>query len=357
MTIHVPAILRRNFRLKAMAAALALVVWTAVVYANNPPGSRTVSVPVQFNGLGTKWVVDQAPDPLPLRVTGTKEHVDAFDTSRVSVRVDVSRISHEGPQDAPIVVVNNDPDVDLDTPPPTVHLDVDTASTRQVAVTPITAKTPPAGFLPRTPTVTPGSVLVTGPKRVIDQVTAEVSVDLDGYKTNYNAQLQVRLRDPGGNLVTNLGVTPPTVIVEVIIDSSQTSRTVPVIVVPQGQVAFGHLLGSVTASPQTVVINGPQTVINQIDNITVPVNVVGLYGSVTVTGVPVSTGVVGVSAVPDHVDIRVNVLNAPPPPTPPPATPSPSPSPAATGTPSPTGTPVASPAPTPTPAPTPSPTP
>ncbi|HEY6378719.1 MAG TPA: CdaR family protein [Candidatus Dormibacteraeota bacterium] len=332
MNLPVPAIIRRNFRLKAMAVVLALVVWSVVVYANNPPDSRSFVVPVQFDGRGTMWAIDQPIDPITVHITGTREHVGAFTRDKLSARVDVSRITHAGTQDVPVVVLNNDPDVNTDGPA-TVRAYIDVLATRTVPVTPVTIKGPPAGFRPEVPTVTPGSVLVNGAKRLIDQVRAQVEVDLTGFKTNYSQELTVRLIDPAGTVVTNLGVTPTTVLVEVLINSTFTSRSVPIIVVTQGQPASGHLLASLTPVPQTVVLTGPATVLQTIDFLNVQVNIFGLFGSVTVSGIPVSTPV-GVTASPNKVDVHVGVLIAPPPPTAAPtAAPAPSPSPTPVPTP------------------------
>jgi YbbR domain-containing protein len=338
VNLPVPAIIRRNFRLKALAVGIALVVWTAVVYANNPPDTLSFVVPVQFDSVGTKWALDQPLDPISLRVSGTKDNLAAFDQAKVTARVDVSRITHAGVQDVPVVILNHDPNVTLDNPPSTVRASVDVATTRNVPVTPVTIKTPPPGFLPDPPTVTPGLVTVAGPSKLIDQVKAEVNLDLTGYKTNYNARLPVRLRDASGTVVTSLEVTPATVQVEVVINSSLTSRSVPIIVVVQGQVAPEHILASLTPNPRTVVISGPQTIVNGIDFLEVQVNVSGLFGSVTLPGIAVNTGDPGVSASPDRVDVHIGVLTTPPP------TPEP--------TPTPTPTPAPAPAPTPTPTPT-----
>jgi YbbR domain-containing protein len=94
------------------------------------------------------------------------------------------------------------------------------------------------------------------------------------------------------------------------------------------------VLAGLTPTPETVVITGPQTLLNATDFIEVQVNITGLFGSVTFPGVAVNTGNEGVAANPSRVDVHVSVLTTPPP-TPAP-TPTPTPKPSPSPTPSPT---------------------
>ena len=314
-TVRLPGIITRNFRLKAMSCGLALVMWTVVVYAGNPPDSRTVSVDVPFGQAagGTPFVLAQPLAPVAVRVTGTHEHVTAFDpASSLTVTVDVRGIIRPGLQDVPIMVANSDRDVDLDNPPTSVQADVDIQDTRQVPVVAVINPGPPPGYQPRAPVVDPDHVLVTAPSRILKHVVARVSIDLHNYKSNYNASPAVELRtDNGTTLPRDVSATPSTVKVAVIVDSSLTSRTVPVHVEVQGTVAPGHQLGALAVSPQTVVISGPQTVINTVDFVTVSVSVQGLFGSATIGGVTVDTGHVGVVAQPGKVDVHVALVAVP----------------------------------------------
>jgi YbbR domain-containing protein len=344
-----PGFITRNFRLKALSAVLALITWTVVVYANNPPDSRsfTVGIPGQPSG---SFVMVNPIMPLSLRITGTRDHIQAFDPStNLTVKADFTAITKAGLQNIPLTVQNNDRDVQLDTPPTTVQVDVDELSTKQVDISANIKVGPPPGFLPGTPQLNQPSVVVSGGKRVLQQALhAKVDIDLHDNRTNFDAVLPVVLLDAAGNTITNLGVTPPSVHVTVEVSPSLTSRAVPVIVTTVGTPATGHILTGLAVDPQTVVLQGPQDVLNTINSITMIISINGLTAN-ELLNQRVSSGRAGVTSTPDTVVIRVTVANQALPTPTPTAAASPS-SPPTPGGPTPTPTPTATlPPPSPTP--------
>src|SRR5919206_1651675 len=117
-----PGFLTRNLSAKALASALALITWVAVVYAGNPPESRTVSVHVPQDpaSLPSGYVLAAPVPDISVRVSGTREHVRAFDASSLAVSVDYHAISRTGVQPLGLHVANNDHNVSLDNVPNTV---------------------------------------------------------------------------------------------------------------------------------------------------------------------------------------------------------------------------------------------
>lgn len=323
--MRIPIILTRNLRLKALAAVLAVFTWGIVVYAANPPDSRTVSVPVPDPSPGIPYVLESPTAPLSVRVTGTREHVQAFDPgSSLSLRPDYSVIRHGGPQQIPVVIVNSDRNVGLDSPPTTVSVDVDEVSTRSLPVGFRITQTPPPGFINRTPVLTPNTVIVNGPKRLLTNLEARVDIDLHGQKSTIAVELQVFLLDhtSGRPPPTNrVGVDRSTVNASVEIDSQTTSRTVPVVLTVSGNPPRGSVLTGISVDPPTVTISGPAVVVNTIDQLSVPVSVSGLSTTTTLVE-KLSTGRAGVTSSNDTVNVRVSVASV--------SLPSPSPTPAPT---------------------------
>src|SRR5205807_6779466 len=181
--MHLPGVLTRNVRLKGLALGLALISWVAVVYAANPPESRTISVHVpQEAALPANYVLAAPIANVDIRVTGTRDHVNAFDPSTLTVSVDYRQISHPGIQQLPLGVVNHDRDVDLDNPPTSVTADIDQQGSIEVPVKLVITGTPPAGYALGSQKVTPSTVFVTGPSRQLKGIQVEARVNLSNRK-------------------------------------------------------------------------------------------------------------------------------------------------------------------------------
>lgn len=330
----VPPLLTRNLRLKAVAVVLATITWTGVVYASNPPDTRSVTVKVpQDSGAITPYVLVHTIADLVIRVAGTREHLAGFDPSALIVSVNYRLVTHTGVQQVPVSVVNNDRDVALDSPPTSVVADLDHLDSRTVPVSIVVTEQPPQGYLVNSESVTPSTVSVIGPQHQLAGLEARVAVDLSNQKTNFQADEAVVLYDATGQRLGNFGVTAAghpqgTVQVSITVTASITSRASAVLPRYSGTVAPGHQLASVTVSSPTVVLDGPQDLLNTLDSVpTETIVLSGLSGTLTFTVhiLPPS----GVTATPGTVTVTITVIALPPAS----ATSTPSPSPAASPSP------------------------
>ena len=333
--MSLPGFLTRNLRLKALALGIALITWIGVVYAGNPPESRTVSVHVPQDpaSLPSKYVLAASIPDIAVRISGTREHVNAFDTSSLQVTVDYTRISRSGVQQIPIHVTNNDANVSIDNVPGTVMVDADVHDSVSLPVDLIYDQTPPPGYHKTAEQVTPSSVVVSGPHRQLSGLTAQVHLNLSNQKTNLEGDYNVFIYDRYGRRVGNLGVQPSSVTVTVTVSSVTTSRASAVVPKVTGNVLSGDELVAIAASPTTVVLSGPEELLNALDSVpTAPIAIGGLFGEHTFQ-VKI-TPPAGVTAEPDTVTVTLTIIALPTP------TPAPTPSPTPTPTPTPSGPPT-----------------
>jgi YbbR domain-containing protein len=337
--VRLPGFATRNLRLKLLAAAVATVIWAGVVYASNPPDTRSVTIKVpQENGAVAPYVLVHSIPDLVIRVSGTREHLNAFVPADLVVSVNYKVITHVGVQQIPVSVINNDRDVILDNPPTSITADVDHLDSRTVPVTVVISQTPPQGYLVTSTAVNPSTVSVIGPQKQLAGVEARVTVDLRSNKTNFQQDEVVVLYDSTGTRLSNFGVTiagiagqhqQGTVQVSITVAASITSRASAVLPRVSGTVAEGHEVAGIRVSSPTVVLAGPQDLLNVLDSVpTETISLSGLTGTLnfTVKVTPPS----GVTATPDTVIVTVVVIAAPP------ASPPPTPTPTPTSTPSPT---------------------
>ena len=337
---RLPPVLSRNFRLKALALGVALVCWTVVVYASNPPDTRTFNVPVPSDNLPSQFKLDPDPGPISIRIRGTRDHLDAFQSSSLTVQAAFDRVKEKGAQDVPLTITNSDRNVELDQPPTSVRVSVDANSSVSVPVTVNITAEPPAGYGydSKNTTVSPPAVTVYGPSQKLQDLHAFVDVSLASARTTFQSNPKVVLYQgpTRSKRVSYLDVEPVGVTVTVQVQSFKVPRTSAVVPNLVGSPGTNRIVSAISVSPQYVVLFGPQELLNNLDRVTTdPIRLTGLLNTVRETvHVTVPTGV---QADPGQVTvtITITVLPAPTAAPSPTATPTPSPTPAA----SPTATP------------------
>jgi len=316
--VNWPGFVTRNLRLKALAMALAMLSWVGVVFAGNPPETRTlpVKVPQDASRIPAKYVLVRPIPDISVRVAGTRDHLRSFDASSLSVTVDFSALKHPGVQLVPMAVTNADRDVDLDSAPSSLELEVDELASVVLPVTIVITNPPPAGYVTSGQAVEPDRVTVAGPRQRLAGTQARARVDLSNQKANLQQDFPLLLYDPAGNRLADLGVTPSTVRVTVTVSASATSRVTAVVPKTSGVVAAGHQLIGITAEPATALLAGPQDLLNSLDSVTTTgISLAGLTENTVVTARLVPPA--GVRAVPDSVAVRISVGALPPAPVPP----------------------------------------
>ena len=342
--MKVPGFIRRNLRLKLAATGVALVSWVGVVYAGNPPETKTVSVavPQSPSDIPAKFVLVSPVPNLSLHLGGTRGSLNSFSMSSLTVNVSWKRVTKVGVVNVPVSVSNSDANVQLIDPPTSVIADLDSLTSTTLPVNIDVTTPPPAGYVTSSESASPDSVVVTGAQQQLTGLQARVNLDLSNHKTNVEADVPVLLYDTHGTQVNNppwlTGVTPSTVRVTLIVSSSQTSRASAVVPKQTGNPPSGWQLVAITVNPATVVLSGPQELLNALDSVqTTAISLNGVTGTVsrTVSVTPPQ----GVTADPGTVTVTITVVQL--------ASPCPAPRP----TPTPSATPSLSPSPSPSPSP------
>lgn len=332
--MKLPGFLRRNIRLKLLATGVALVSWVGVVYAGNPPETKAVSVPVpqSASAIPAQFVLVNPVPNLLVRVGGNKDSLKTFNVSALTVNVSWKSVVHAGMVNVPISITNSDPNIQLIDPPTHVTANLDTLASATLPVNIDITSSPPVGYVVSSESASPASVVVAGAQHELPGLQARVKVDLGNKKTNVEAEPAVLIYDAHNVLVSNLSsVDPITVRVTITVSANQTSRASAVVPDTVGSVAPGHQLVGIRVSPATVVLSGPQDLLNALDSVsTGPISLNGITGTVTIP-VPI-TPTPGVTAQPGTVAVTITVVTL--------ATPSPSPTPTPTPRPTPTPSPT-----------------
>ena len=261
--------MNQGWKLKLLAVVLAVISWVAVVYAGNPPGERTVSiqVPQSATDIPPRWVLLDPIAPVRLSVVGSRTDLAAFSTTDITVVPNYSGVSRAGWQNIPVTISLTDSAVILVHPPTVLRADFDVLASTTVPLRLVTSPPPPPEFHVDTSSMTPSSVVVSGPKTLLPYVTAEVRVNLANQKSNVEEDLPVVLSSRG--TTPNLfGVAPATVLVSITIASAETTRELAVIPDIVGTLPAGDGLTGLTITPEVVTVLGPENLLNALDTLT-----------------------------------------------------------------------------------------
>jgi YbbR domain-containing protein len=323
---RLPVWVTRNWRLKVGCTILALITWVGVVYAGNPPETRAISVhvPQDPSSIPAGFVLVRPVPDLTMRIGGSRQNLDAFKASSLDIAADWRVVTHAGVQTIPLSIVNNDTSIELIDRPTSFRADIDALQSVLIPVTIVVTGSPPAGYEIVAESTAPDAVAIAGPHRELTGLQARVSVDLSNQKSNFVADEQaVLVYDAHNKRLNDVGITPDRVRVSISISANLTSRASAVLPRVVGNVAAGHQLVGISVTPTTVVLSGPQDLLNALDAVpTAQISLNGVFGNVT-TVVTVNPPA-GVSATPSSVTVTILVSALPTP------APTPTPTPAST---------------------------
>ena len=257
-----------------------------------------------------------------MRIGGSRRSLDAFKTSSLVVSAGWQAVTRAGTHTVRLSIATTDPSIELIDPPTSFRADIDSLQSVLVPVTIVVTASPPAGYEIAAEATAPDAVAIAGPHHELTGLQARVSVDLSNQKANFVADDQlVLIYDSRGNRLNDVGITPSRVRVSISIAANLTSRVAAVVPKVLGSVASGHQLVSVSVNPLTVVLSGPQDLLNALDSVsTSAISLGGITGTINVT-VNI-TPPAGVTASPSTVVVTITITALP--------TPAPSPTPTPT---------------------------
>ncbi len=328
--MRVPGFVRRNWKLKVLCSFIAFVTWVGVVYAGNPPETKLVSIAIPQSSvvIPPGYVLVHSVNNVQVRVGGSQNTLDSLNPTVITANVDWAAVNRVGTYSIPMSITNSDAQIELIDSPTSLQVDVDKFGSVSVQVQINITNTPPVGYVSGTQQTSPSTVAIRGPEHELSGIHASVAVNLSNQKANFEAQVPVYVYDARNQRISDLVAGPAQVSVSIAITAHVTTITVAVAPKFAGSPPTGHYMVGIVVTPFTVVVTGPQDLLNSLVNInTVPIPIGGITGDYTQTVNLVAPAGVTLSASKVTVTIDMSTLPAPPPTPTPAPTPTPSPSP------------------------------
>ena len=271
-----------NLRLKLLAIAFAVALWSVVAYAQNPTQQRNVQISVAPSSLPAGLVVVGKVPLVQVTVIGTADNLAHFVNASLHVTGNFSNVK-VGINEVPIDVENADPSVTI-VAPNSVTVNVDDRGTSTQTVSIERVNNLPSGFHEQmtATTITPATVSVDGPKSQLGGIQAVVIVDLATVTPPGSTQLvTVVVWNASKKIVPQMTVTPPQVSVKMVIQADSVTLNKGVGFTITGQPATGYRMTNVQIAPLDVQATGLQNALALIVLLgTDPVDITGAKADV-----------------------------------------------------------------------------
>jgi YbbR domain-containing protein len=271
-------LITNEWRLKLLAFVLAVLMLGAVAFSQNPPRTRTLSVPLDYT-VRDGFILINPPSKTTVTFNGLADVIARLNPENFIATVDASKVA------AGAVKVNiratytgGSRDVSV-VPPAPIAVNVDIMQTKEVPVqvgvraAPGWAVTKAVATCPGSDTPNPCKVHFDGPASWENNLTATATLPgLVDFSSKDSPNQRVLLGNSSGSLdLSSLNTRPAATLdvtaVNIHVEATPgvTSTTMPLVAAPPSHgPADGYRLTGVTITPLTVVVTGDQAALARV---------------------------------------------------------------------------------------------
>jgi YbbR domain-containing protein len=286
-----------DWRLKLLALGLAILMLGAVAFAQNPPTTKTLSVPLNYSfAPGSNIVITNPPSKATVTVTGVADVIALVNANNVTATADATHAKTGSAVKLNVTAVPPVQGVTVQNPAPIV-VNIDRLAEKDLTVQVIAHEAPGFHIDSAQATcqgVTPCVVHFTGPQSWEDPVALSAAII---YSTAVNV---TDIRQPAQEIVLETSSGPfdatretqpsweldiKTADIHIVATPGSNSSTVPLVdSVPSHLPPSGYHIVGVATNPATVVITGDPVALGKVQRITLsPVDLSSYTSTVTIT--------------------------------------------------------------------------
>lgn len=282
--------LANNPGLKLLSLLFAVIIWLVVVNVADPDATKTFSVPVEIINKDIITEMGKVPnvvgdtDIAVFTISGPRSYVDDMASDDFSVTADFSQVdlSQEGETKlVPIEITAKKNERHIEIMRRTVNLQItlEDRLEKKFVISPESTGTPAEGYAIGGVEVTPNLLKVSGPASVVSKISrVGASINVDGISSDVSDNVIPVLYDEAGSVISSdlleMNQTAVTIKAEI-----WATKSVPVQCRVSGEPAAGYEFRKVECAPETVLVKGRAVVLNGINAINIPANVIDITGA------------------------------------------------------------------------------
>ncbi|HYM53228.1 MAG TPA: CdaR family protein [Candidatus Dormibacteraeota bacterium] len=280
----------RNWHLKLGAVALATILYTGFVYSGSFTERPVSGVRVDIAGQPSDWIRLGQLRSVSITYRVATDSADLVQPESFTATVDFADYDLDQAAQPQSLRVEVRPTLDgvqiLSIEPEEVTVTLDRVDTKTIPVR-IDRGDVPEGLEIGVPELSVREVTARGAASLlarVDHARATVSIQPSGI--DVNDQVELTPVDVNAEPVLSVELDPSSVTVQIDVEATETSKTVPVRPNLQGTVAAGFEIASVSTDPPVVTLRGlPAALAGVVDVVTEPLPIGGTTATLTLEGV------------------------------------------------------------------------
>lgn len=278
-----------NPGLKVLSLLLSIVLWMIVVKMADPDDTKSFSVPVEILNkdvimeMGKVADVVDDTDIAVFYITGPRSYVEKMDSSDFNVTADLSQVDLSQDGDTKLVPIEisakkNEKWISIIKRTVNMRIALEDLSEQKFVISPETTGTPAEGCAIGTVEVIPNLLKVSGPESIVSRINrVAATINVDGISGDVSDSVIPVLYDEDGKVISSdlLELNQNTVTIRANILGT---KSVPVRCQVSGTPAEGYEYRGLEYAPETVLIKGEALLLNGIDAIDIPEDVINIEG-------------------------------------------------------------------------------
>lgn len=285
--------LTNNLGFKILALFFAFTLWLAVYNLEDPTKSKTMTINVSIENrenieiMGKYFEVVDGSNKVSFTVTAARSILDKLDESDFTAIADMNQIVIDDEEErgtVPIDIIctanENKNSIKLSSTSKTLKVALEDLMIKQFVVSAKSTGKVAEGYALGGVEVTAPNVLkVSGPKSIVEKITAAVAtIDVSGMSDPWTAyKAKPVLYDKDGKEVDETRLTKSDSTVTVSAEILNT-KEVAIAVKPTGTPAEGYTVTSISSNPTTILLKGNKSVLNAINSIEIPDELISVAG-------------------------------------------------------------------------------
>lgn len=278
--------LTENIGIKLGAVIASVILWLVVVNVNDPLRTAQYSVPVTLKNAtavtdaGMVYEILNGTDTVTVTVKAPRSVIAKIDATDLIVTADFNNITEMNMIPLKVTAKNYTTKIDKMTLGHyNLLVDLEEARTKEFGVVLETTGTPAEGYTVGYTSATPNLLTVTGPANVVDQIERLVAkVSVQNYSATMRTSVKIKAYKENGEEITDERVTLSQKEIMANVSFLET-KTVNLELSTVGTCADGYQLVKVVSDPTTITIAGSGELLEGIQTITVPGDVLNIDGA------------------------------------------------------------------------------
>jgi YbbR domain-containing protein len=282
--------LANNPGLKLLSLLFAVIIWLVVVNVADPDATKTFSVPVEIINKDIITEMGKVPsvvgdtDIAVFTISGPRSSVDNMTSDDFSATADLSQVDLSQEGEAKLVPIEitakkNERRIEIMRRTVNLQITLEDRLEKKFVISAESTGTPAEGYAIGGVEVTPNLLKVSGPASVVSKISrVGASINVDGISSDVSDNVIPVLYDEDGSVISSdlLEMNQTAVMIKAEI---WATKSVPVQCRVSGEPAAGYEFRKVECAPETVLVKGRAVVLNGINVINIPADVIDITGA------------------------------------------------------------------------------